>query len=594
MKLKISRSKNSCSFYVQKTIRKENGSITTITIERLGNLDSVKARANGADPYEWAQDYVNELTRKENDENKEILIRYRPNKPIAKGEQKSYNIGYLFLQDIYYKLGLDKVCNKIQAKYKTGYDLNDILSKLVYSRILYPSSKYASNKLARNFIEQPSFELHDIYRALSVLAADSDHIQSELFKNSQGLINRRKDILYYDCTNFFFEMGEENGIKRYGKNKQHQPLPQVGMGLFIDHGGIPMAFDIFPGNKNEQPTLKPLEEKIINNYGLDRIIVCTDAGLSSTPNRKFNDKTVGGNRLRSYITTQPLKKLPEYLKGFALNPDGWHLHGSDGVYDIGSFNESDEEAYYDKIFYKERWVAEDLSEKQLKHGVKPLQQRLIVSYSLKYRDYQRKIREGQVERAESLIRSGQYKRRGKSQNDPQRFIYCEKVTEHGETDLKEVAFIDTSAIMDEARYDGLYAICTNLEDESTEELLRINRQRWQIEECFRIMKTEFRARPVYLRDEDRIKAHFITCFIALTIYRLLEKRLGERFTCEEIIKALRTMNMNRPGEKLGYIPTYTRTDLTDSLHETAGFRTDYEIVNDINMRRILRQTKGKK
>ena len=594
MKLKISRSKNSCSFYVQRTIRRENGSTTTITVEKLGNLDAVKTKANGQDPYEWAQDYVNELTRKERDENKEIQIRYRPKTIITKGEQKSYNIGYLFPQDVYYKLGLDRICSKIQAKYRIDYDLNDILSKLIFSRILYPSSKHASNRLAKNFIEQPTFELHDIYRALSVLAKDSDYIQAELFKNSQKLITRSKDILYYDCTNFFFEMEEETGIKQYGKNKQHQALPQVGMGLFIDHDGILMAFDIFPGSKNEQPTLKPLEEKIINNYGLDQIIVCTDAGLSSMRNRKLNNKTIDGKRLRSFITTQSVKMLPEYLKEFALDPNGWYLPGSDKVYNIGSFNEDEEEAYFDKIFYKERWITENLTKKQLERGVKPLQQRLVVSYSLKYRNYQRKIREGQIERAENLIKSGQYKKRGKNQNDSRRFIYCEKVTENGETDLKEVAFIDTEAIINEAQYDGFYAICSNLENESIEELIRINRQRWQIEECFRIMKTEFRARPVYLRNEDRIKAHFITCFIALTIYRLLEKKLGEKFTCEEIIETLKNMNMNRPGEKLGYLPNYTRSDLTDALHENFGFRTDYEIINDINMKRIIRQTKGKK
>ena len=593
MKLGITKSKNSCSFYVQRTIRKENGKTTTVNVEKIGNIDEVRAKANGMDPKEWAQNYVNELNRKEQDEKKEIIVRYKPSKLLKRDEQKSYNAGYLPLQNIYYQLGLDRICSKIQAKYRIDYDLNDILSKLVYSRILYPSSKYATNRLAKKFIEQPAFELHDIYRALSVLAKDSDYIQAELFKNSQKLITRRKDILYYDCTNFFFEMEEETGIKQYGKNKQHQPLPQVGMGLFIDHDGIPMAFDIFPGSKNEQPTLKPLEEKIINNYGLDQIIVCTDAGLSSMRNRKLNNKTIDGKRLRSFITTQSVKMLPEYLKEFALDVNGWHLPGSDKVYNIGSFNEDEEEAYFDKIFYKERWITENLTKKQLERGVKPLQQRLIVSYSLKYRDYQRKIREGQIERAENLIKSGRYKKRGKNQNDPRRFIYCEKVAENGETDLKEVAFIDTEAIMNEAQYDGFYAICSNLENESIEELIRINRQRWQIEECFRIMKTEFRARPVYLRNEDRIKAHFITCFIALTIYRLLEKKLGERFTCEEIIETLKDMYVDRIGEKLGYRPAYTRTDLTDALHENFGFRTDYEIISEMKMKKIIRQTKDK-
>lgn len=591
MKLKVSKSKNSCSFYVQKTIRKANGATTTITVEKLGNIDAVRAKANGMDPQEWAQNYVNELNRKEYDEQKEIMIRYRPSKLLNKGEKKAYNCGYLFLQDIYYKLGLDKICSKIQAKYKFNYDLNDILSKLIYTRILYPSSKLSSNKRAKNFLEQPSFELHDIYRSLNILAESSDYIQAEMFKNSQKIVERRKDILYYDCTNYFFEIEEEDELRKYGKSKQHQPLPLVGMGLFMDYDGIPMAFDIFPGNKNEQPTLKPLEEKILKNYGLEQVIVCTDAGLSSTANRKFNDLSINGNRLRNFITTQSVKKTPEYLRNFALDPEGWRLPNSIETYNI---NELDEDEDINKTFYKERWITEDVAPSIAKRGEKPLEQRFIVSFSLKYRNYKQKIRSSQIERADMLISSGQYKQRAKSQNDPHRFIRREIVSEYGEINQQEVAFLDTATIRNEAQYDGLYAVCTNLKNLSVDEIIRINHQRWQIEECFRIMKTEFRARPIYVRNEDRIKAHFITCFIALCVYRILEKKLNNRFTCEEIIDTLKNMMMSRPGEKLGYIANYTRTDITDALHEAAGFRTDYEIFNDLTMKSIIRGTKGKK
>jgi len=591
MKLTVTKSKNSASFYVQKSIRKKNGATTSITIEKLGNLEEVKTKAGGKDPYVWAQEYVNELNRREYEEQKEILISYSPSKLLKKGEQKAYNCGYLFLQGIYYQLGLDKICRKISSSHLFEYDLNDILSKLIYTRILYPSSKLESHKQAKIFIEQPSFELHDIYRALSVLAEHSDDIQAELYKNSQQVLERRKDVLYYDCTNYFFETEQADELRRYGKSKQHQPLPLVGMGLFMDYDGIPLAFDIYPGNKNEQQTLKPLEKKIIADYGLDSIIVCTDAGLSSKANRKFNDKSLYGEQIRSFITTQSVKQLPDYLKDFALDPDGWHLVGDDKTYNLSELDESKD---YNRIFYKDRWIKEDLSKRAAKQGAKPLEQHLIVSFSLKYQQYQRKIRNGQIERAQALINSGRYKQRPKNQNDPHRFIAREIMTDGGEACTKEIPYLDTAAIAEEERYDGFYAVCTNLDDINAEQVVRINKKRWEIEECFRIMKTELKARPAYVRREDRIKAHFLTCFIALFVYRILEKKLSDAYTCEDIINTLRSMMMNRPGEKLGYTPSYTRTDLTDALHQTAGFRTDYEITTDINMKRIIRQTKGRK
>lgn len=591
MKLTISKSKNSVNFYVQKSIRKPNGSPTTVTIEKLGNLDVVKTKAGGKDPYVWAQEYVDELNRKEYEERKSIIVSYSPSRLLKSGEQKSFNCGYLFLQSVYYQLGIDKICSSISKNYKFDYDLNDILSKLIYTRILYPSSKLSSNEQSKKFLEPPTFELHDIYRALSVLANETDFIQAELYKNSQKVLERRKDILYYDCTNFHFELEEADDFRKYGKSKQHQPLPLVGMGLFMDYDGIPLAFDIYPGNKNEQPTLKPIEKRVLSDYGLEEIIVCTDAGLSSKTNRKFNDKSIRGNRIRSFITTQSMKTLPDYLKEFALDPEGWRIIGDEKIYNL---SEIDEEADYNKIFYKDRWIKEDLSQRKIKSGAKPLEQHLIVSFSLKYLKYQRKIRQGQIDRAQNLIDKGMYKQRPKNQNDPHRFIKRTSFTSDGELCENEEVFLDLDVIRNEEQYDGFYAVCTNLDDARIDEVISINQKRWKIEECFRIMKTEFKARPIYLQTEDHIKAHFITCFMALFIFRLLEKKTNGKYTCSQLIDTMKEMTMARPQEKQGYIPVYTRSEITDLLHETAGFRTDYEILTDLSVKKAIRMSKGKK
>ena len=585
MKLTITKSKNSVCFYVQKTVRKD-GKVTTVTVEKLGNLDQVKTRAAGTDPYEWARNYVEELNRKQYDEQREIIISRSPQKLIRKDEQQAFNIGYLFLQDIYYELGLDKICKKIAKRHSFSYDLNDILSKLIYTRILFPSSKLSSLRLSRKFLEQPSFDLQDIYRSLSVFAQESDFIQEQLYKNSQEVLARDKEFLYYDTTNYYFEIESQDDFRRYGKSKEHRPNPIVGMGLFMDSDGIPLACTIFPGS-NEKPTMLPLEKKILQDFGIGKVVVCTDAGLATRSIRKFNDLQLGGEQIRGFITVQSLKQMKVKYQEWALSPSGWHLPGSDKEY---SLTDLDEEADKDKIFYKECWIMEDISMKKQAVGVKALEQRLIVSYSIKYRDYERNIRNAQVDRANAMIERGD-KRRGNEQNDPARFVAQDAVTKDGEICDRLIPYLDTEKISEEEKYDGFYAVCTNLEKQPVSEIIRINRKRWEIEECFRIMKTDFLARPVYLRREDRIKAHFLTCYLALFIYRVLEKKLKEKYTCEQLLATLKEMMMVKAGDNTGYLPAYTRTDITDSLHETFGFRTDYEITSNRGMRTLISKTK---
>ena len=569
MRLQISKSKNAASLYVTKSIY-VNGVHTSKVVEKLGTYAELEKKLNGEDPIEWAKAYVAELTKKEKEEKREVMVRYSPAKQIDKDEQKTFNGGYLFLQQIYHQLGLSKISKVISDKYKFTYNLDSVLSRLVYSRIIFPASKLATCEQSKLFMEQPEFELQHVYRSLEVLAKESDCIQSELYKNSLKIFDRNKGILYYDCTNYFFETEQEDGLRQYGVSKEHRPNPIVQMGLFMDGDGFPLAFCINKGNTNEQVTLKPLEKKIISDFGLSRFVVCTDAGLASVANRKFNDI-----QDRAFITTQSIKKLKASLREWALDPTGWKMSGSDVLYDLTELNE---DSNLDLTFYKERWIKE-----------KDLEQKLIVTFSTKYQKYQQSIRNRQVERAQKVIDTNPGKLKKSNSNDYKRFISKSHCTENGEVAENESYSIDTDLIAGEAAYDGFYAVCTNLDDDASA-IIKVNQRRWEIEESFRIMKSEFKARPVYLQRDDRIEAHFTTCFISLMIYRILEKKLGEKYTCHDIVTGLRDMNFFEiTGE--GYLPTYTRTDLTDDLHDAFGFRTDYQIVNTKQMKKIFKDTK---
>jgi len=571
MTLAKSQSKNATSLYVTKCVR-ENGKRTTKVIEKIGTVAELEARGI-QDPIKWAEEYVKELTRKDKEGKRKIIVKYSPDQIISKGERRVFSAGYLFLQKIYYELRIDKLCSKIEAKYKFDFDLNMVMSRLVYGRILFPASKLATYELSEKFIEPPNFEIQHIYRGLEVIAKEMDFIQAELYKSSIEVIKRKTGVLYYDCTNYFFEIEQEEGLKQYAKSKENRPNPVVQMGLFMDGDGLPLAFCIEKGNTNEQITLKPLEKKILADFELSKFVVCTDAGLSSVANRKYND--IGG---RAFITTQSIKKLKKHLKDWSLNPHGWFLSGEDKSYNI---DEIDEEKHKNSTFYKGRWIKED-----------GLEQKLLVTYSIKYRDYQRSIRAGQVERAKKLIKTNPTKLKKTNQNDYKRFIAKRNVTADGEVAEKELYSIDTSIIEAEGVFDGFYAVCTNL-DEVPATIIKINQRRWEIEECFRIMKSEFKARPVYLKRDDRIKAHFTTCFVSLLIYRILEKKLDEKFICHQIIQELRDMNMLEVSGE-GYVPAYTRTDFTDALHDSFGFRTDYHITAYHSMKKIFKDSKKTK
>jgi hypothetical protein len=573
MRVTTSKSKNSESFYITKSYTNAQGKSTSKTIRKLGTLAELSKRLNTDRDgvMAWAKEEARLETMKYKSETEEavVMIPFHSNKFMDYSKKKLFSGGYLFLQSVYYGLKMDSVCRKIKERYKFEYDLNAILSDLIYARVLEPSSKSSSFRAVKRFLEPPAYQLHDVYRALSVLAKESDFIQSEVYKNSFFLGERNDKVLYYDCTNYYFEIEQADGDKKYGKSKEHRPNPIVQMGFFTDGGGLPLAFSIFPGNQNEQKSLKPLELKILQQFGCQKFIYCSDAGLASEDNRFLNHL---GNR--AFIVTQSIKKLPKEDRDWALEQSGFKRVSDDIPVDITQLNEEDKQ----KLFYKDEPFT-----------TKKLHQRLIITYSPKYAAYQKAVRSEQITRAERMVANGSLKKQRKNPNDPARFVNKVAVTEDGEKAGIHY-YLDTDKIAEEEKYDGLYAVCTDLLDDDVAEILKISEGRWQIEECFRTMKTDFEARPVYLAREDRIKAHFLTCFLALLHFRLLKRSLSGAYTTEQLLENLKSINF-ADIEEQGFMPVYERTALTDDLHQACGFRSDYQFITKRKMKEIQKKSK---
>ena len=571
MRVTTSKSKNSESFYITQSYTNAQGKSTSKTIRKLGTLAELSKRlhTDRDGVLAWANEQARLETARYKSEKEDalVMVPFHSNKPMDYHRQKLFTGGYLFLQSVYYGLKMDSICRKIKSRYKFEYDLNAILSDLIYTRVLVPSSKSSSLRTAEQFLEPPTYRLHDVYRALSVLAREMDFIQAEVYKNSFFLGSRNDRILYYDCTNYYFEIEQEDGDKKYGKSKEHRPNPIIQMGLFTDGDGLPLAFSLFPGNQNEQKSLKPLETKILQQFGCEKFIYCSDAGLASEDNRAFNHMGQ-----RSFIVTQSIKKLPAEDRTWALSRSGFKRLSDDASVDITKLSEDDK----DQLYYKDEPFT-----------TKKLHQRLIITYSPKYAAYQKAVRAEQIARAEKMVANGTLKKQRKNPNDPARFVNKIAATEEGEK-AKIHYYLDLDKIAEEEMYDGLYAVCTDLLDDDVADILKVSEGRWQIEDCFRTMKTDFEARPVYLTREDRIKAHFLTCFLSLLHFRLLKRSLKDAYTTEQLLQTLRNIKF-ADVEEQGFMPVYERQKITDDLHEACGFRTNYQFITKRKMKGIQKK-----
>lgn len=589
--------------YIVKGFRDKTGKATSKNVRRLGTLSEIREREGVSDAWAWARSQVELANTEEKENRRKVTVNFSPERRINKDELRSFNIGYLTLNRLYYELGIDRICGGIERRSKFTYDLNEIMRQLVFCRILWPASKLATWELASTLALVKPVSLHQIYRSLIAVERSLDYIQERLFHYSRDLLKRNTSVIYYDCTNFFYESTTETELRRPGASKENRRTPIVQMGIFMDADGLPLAFSINPGNTNEQVTLRPLEKMIGRRMDIEEFIMCTDAGLSSANNKLYNDTD-----RRKFITAQSVRTLPDAegkkkssgkIKTWALADGGWHLPNDPATeYTLTEIMKPENrEAFRNKIFYKERWYPTWV--KDAETGVETrFEQRCVVSFSLKYLEYQRTRRSQNIDKAEKAIRHGNA---AESPKNFRSYIKSEKCTADGEVaEIEAGHYIDYDRVSEEEQYDGFYAICTNLEEYTDKfgnrhhaipDLLKINRARWEIEESFRIMKTQMKARPVYHRTDKAIKAHFAICFIALFLYRVLEHRLGGQFTTDQILSTLRNMNALHIQSE-GFIPTFKRTDLTDKLFEISSFYLDTEIIMLKKLKSVLAQTRG--
>lgn len=569
--------------YIAKSFRNKKGDKTSsIIVERLGLLSEIAKEHPGVDPREWVRQRASAMTREEKAGNKTVNIKLSPSKRIPLGGKRLYHAGDLFLQPLFHKLGLPQICSTISDKSKFKFDLGDIVAKLVYGRILFPDSKLATWRQSQSFIETPQFELEDIYRSLSVLSRQSDYIQARLYHNSLKLSKRNTRIIYYDCTNYYFEIEEDDDFRKYGRSKEHRPNPIVQLGMFMDSDGLPLAFCVNPGNTPETQTMQPLEEKLADNFNLSTFVACTDGGLGSVDNRMYNN-TEG----REYITVLSLKKMRPHLQDWATDPAAiWHTAGYEEGYTLEEAAKTFGDRFNDMTFYRDRWTCEDYTQGKGKKAT--LEEHLVVTYCHKYALYQKKTRAEQIARAQQKIDRGE-STKPKSPNDCRRLIKTISATAEGEEATLSASSIDWVKVAAEERFDGFYAYGSSLEDHPLD-ILKANSFRSEIEALFRVTKTDLDLRPIYLSRKDRIIGHFIVCFTALLIIKQLQKSLGYICSVEQLCDTLRSIKLLY-HEAYGYEPAFDRTELTDQLQSLSNILIDTQITPKSAMKKILKQIK---
>lgn len=566
-------------YYIMQGFRKKEGGTSSRVYLKLGKASEIMDKYGCDDAEAWARQKLREVNDSIRDDKASVMVPYNPDMKIETGSWKTVHCGHMVLLPLYNKLGLAQFSAEVSRRHRFRYDFADILRKLVMCRILFPDSKRATRECLNEFVDAPDFSLDDIYNFLGVLAEEITPLQKSLYEATRNELSRRTGVIYYDCTNYYFEIEKEDSLRRYGRSKEHRPNPIVQMGMFMDADGLPLAFCINPGNTGEQQTLQPLEEILANDFNLSEFVVCTDAGLASIDNRLYN--TTEG---RNYIVTQSIPQLPGTMKDWALEKKGWkRLGDSDDVtYDISELNLENEKGH---LYYRERWFRENRS------AVKDYEERLIVTFSPKYALYQRQLRAQHMEKALEMIRRRSEKSR-QTQQDPRRLISTVRCTDDGEVAQNTLMSLDTDLIEKEKAMDGLNCVATRLED-SVGDILHVNGFRYEIEHLFRVTKTEFDARPVYLRREDRIRAHFAICFVALLLLKAFQKQVNEgmdedsRYSSEQIISALAGMKYN-VVRGTGYVPAYSATALRSRCCETANLPIDRQIVLNREMRQYVK------
>lgn len=610
MKLYYDKRLKDPTYYIQQGFR--NGKKTTTkNIKRLGKHSELLLITDN--PLEYAKNEVKKMNEEYRSGRSEFIVTMDFNERIPSTDSPcsnstSLNIGYLYLKDIYAKLNLSDFFKSVSSDRKITYDCNKICQFLTYARILDPASKYGTYDKLDTYYEKPQVEYQHMIRFLDILDRNSDQYLKHLFDNSENIVKRDTSVMYYDCTNYFFESEKPDeeivdevtgeiilGLRQFGISKENKTSPIVEMGLIMDSRGIPISMCIHPGNTNEQLTAVPLEKEVIKMTGNKKFIYCADAGLGSYNIRKFND--MGG---RAYIVTQSVKKLGQEIKDIVFNDSNYRLLSNDDAItlkEMRTFNKKgannlslyNDFAYkvipantaMDTGLYEEKVYKNGRTKKVKAKGT--LHQYIIVTFSRKMMEYQRTIRERQLERAKKLLRLKDPEKIKKGPNDIRRFL------KNTSSDTANYV-LDMDKIHEEEKYDGFYAVATNLDD-SAKDILAVAQNRYKIEDCFRIMKTNFDARPVFLRKPERIRAHFLICYTALLIYRLMECKLDDNLThvtTSNLIKTLRNMNVVNMDD-MYYKSIYSGSQALDALEKCFELQLNRKYYRPSDLNKIVKK-----
>lgn len=563
-KLTITRSKNAKCFYIQTTYRKKGGKLSSRTVRKLGNEKYIRENYEVEDAEAWAKGELERMRQAEREKRQGIVFELSPEK-LVDGSERIFNGGDVFIEKVSALLGLRDICDEITEPYRFKFNLGDYVMRMLTSRILHPGSKLSDFIKGIRYVEDKGLKLENFYRSLDVLGEQMDKIQGGIYRKTLQSVGRNTGVIYYDCTNVFFEVETDDGFRKYGHSKENRPNPLVQIGMFMDMDGLPLAICVWPGNTSEQKTLQPLEEVLADNFGLSKFVICTDGGLGCKDNRKYNV-----TEDRNFITVQSLKKLSTHYQQWAMSPQGWRLRprlSNDAetrckeIYDLG---EIDLDQYMEDTFYKECLTDETAYEEHL-----------IVTYCRKYDIYQKQLRDQQIQRAIAKINRGEI-RRPKSPNDCRRFMKDTYFDANGNPlQVITAAVLDNDQIDLESRFDGFNALATSLDDDPCS-IIRVNSWRWEIEECFRIEKSDLDMRPVYVRNPARIAAHFFICFLALLSLKIMQRQLDDAYPVRQIRQSLSDMNLVKL-EGLGYIPAFNKTPLTDAIQNLAKIRIDRQI-----------------
>lgn len=613
MRLSFSRPQRPHTIYVLKSFRDKSGKSTTVRVETLGSEEEIEKKHNCADGLEWAKAYVAKLNEEERIGKQRIKVEFTPNAELEPKDRPLRHGGDLLLLPLYNKLGLPQICKDIQDESRVKYDLNEILQTLVMGRILFPCSKTSTYEKAKSMVKPPKFAEHDMFRALSQLSGHINDIQAEVYRNSLSVMARRDKVIFYDCTNYYFEIEDADkdiidrqtgelieGLRKPGKSKEHRPNPIVQMGLFMDYDGIPLAFCIFPGNQSEQTSLQPLEEVLQTKFGMTDFIVSTDAGLGSESNRLYNMEAG-----REYITVQSLKSMKAKDLDMALDPRGWRIsyrgnaehrqlldpeNPERDIFDLTELTSRKDakELLRDTTFYKEILVEKEL--KDDKGAILTRRtERIIVTYNHDFALYQRAKRAEQLTRAEKIARKGSTKSR-QTQQDARRFVEVSHLTADGQSAVKTETSVNYALADREARFDGFYAYGTSLDDDALD-ILRVRSFHHEIEHLFRTTKTFLDARPVYVSRQDRIRSHFLICFLAMVILKMLQCQLDmPQLTIDQLIQTLQDTRFDY-FNGLGYKPLWQDNQILKAIETRYGINISKQFIELKTMNKLYRSVK---